>query len=62
MEEAFLLKYYGQYSNFEMAFLTAEERKWLIERISKEKSKEADSAKASAPVLPHIPKVQPPHR
>lgn len=64
MEETFILKYYGHFSMFEMANMTAEERKWVIERIQKEKDKEAEATKSATSVTPGIPHIPhpPPHR
>jgi hypothetical protein len=61
MEEEFLLKYHGNYSKFELAYMTAEERKWNIDRINKEKTREAESAKSNQ-AMPATPKIPPPHR
>jgi len=61
MEEEFLLKHHGHYSKFELVYMTAEERKWNIDRINKEKAREAESAKSNQ-AMPAIPKIPPPHR
>lgn len=39
MEQQFILKTYANYSIFELAFMTQEERNWVIKRINEEQKK-----------------------
>lgn len=39
MEQQFILKTYANYSIFELAFMTQEERNWVINRIREEQKK-----------------------
>lgn len=50
MEQAFLLKHYGNISLEEMRTMTAEERNWWLQRLDKENKKEKDAAKSG-----HVP-------
>ena len=43
MEQSFLLKHYGHFSLIEQAYMTAEERNWYLERITKENQKQKAS-------------------
>lgn len=43
MEQQFQLKYYGRFSLFEQSQMTAEERKWHINRIQKELKEKAEA-------------------
>jgi len=45
MEQAFLLKHYGNLSLEEMRTMTAEERDWWLQRLDKEHKKERDAAR-----------------
>ena len=47
MEQAFLLKHYGNMSLEEMRTMTAEERNWWLQRLDKEHKKEKDAARSS---------------
>jgi hypothetical protein len=43
MEQQFQLKYYGHFSLFEQAQMTAEDRSWHIKRIQKELTDKAEA-------------------
>jgi hypothetical protein len=49
MEQEFLLKYYGHFSRFEMALMTAEERAWHIRRLDQENKKANQQDKIQTP-------------
>lgn len=55
MEQQFQLKYYGNLSVFEQDQMSAEDRAWWIERISKELKETADKQRNQMPSL-RIPK------
>ena len=43
MEQTFILKRYGNFSLFEQNLMTAEERKWYITRIKRERENETEN-------------------
>jgi hypothetical protein len=45
MEQQFVLKYYGHFSLFEQAQMTAEERAWHVQRVSKELKDKSEAEK-----------------
>lgn len=47
MNEEFYLKYYGGYSRFESALMTAEERSWILKKINDEMKKQNNSESGS---------------
>jgi hypothetical protein len=47
MDQEFYLKYYGGYSRFESALMTAEERSWVLNKINEEIKKQNDSGGGS---------------
>ena len=49
MEQQFVLKYHGGIDYFECANMSAEERRWMIERIQKEVKKQNEQIHGSAP-------------
>jgi hypothetical protein len=53
MEQAFQLKHFGGFSLLEIATMTAEERKWFLERIAQERAKEAEAFKKASPGASH---------
>jgi len=56
MNQSFLLKEYGKLDLWEQNQLTAEERKWWIERINQEIEKRNKQQEASAGTTrPHTP-------
>lgn len=62
MEQAFLLKHYGNLSLEEMRTMTAEERGWWLQRLDKEHKKQNDASKGGhtpgkAPATPGRPPV-----
>jgi hypothetical protein len=46
MEQAFLLKHYGNISLDEMRTMTGEERNWWLQRLDKEHKKEKDTTRS----------------
>lgn len=49
MQQAFLLKRYGSLSLMEQAYMTAEERRWWIDRIDHENQKQNQANSVPAP-------------
>jgi hypothetical protein len=43
MEQEFQLKYFCGYDKFEMAFMNAEERNWILKRANEEAKKQQEA-------------------
>lgn len=59
MEQEFTLKYFGKLSLFEQANMTAESRKWWIQRLKRakeEENKSSNSQTAGGPPKAHVSK------
>jgi hypothetical protein len=57
MEEMFQLKHYGKFSLLEMNLLTAEDRKWWMERLKKQQEAEEHQMKGGpSPQMPGLPR------
>lgn len=60
MEQVYLLKKHRGVSLFESAQMTAEDRKWWLERINKDIEEENKAAKGGGssgmPSMPHVPR------
>jgi hypothetical protein len=46
MEQMFQLKYHGDFSFFEMYYMTAYERNWWIKRLARQKEQEKKDAES----------------
>lgn len=58
MEQMFDLKYHGNLTLHEQNNMTAEERRWWMKRLQKQRDKEAEQSKASSgPRSPRMPSI-----
>ena len=58
LEQMFQLKHHGHLNLFEQDLLTAEDRKWWIDRIKKQYEDEEKQSKSSSNVsMPHLPNM-----
>lgn len=55
MNQSFILKHHGHLDLFEQSMMTAEDRRWWIERLEKEVNKD----KSNQPMVPKAPKAPP---
>jgi hypothetical protein len=58
MEQQFQLKYHGNLDLYEQEAIVAEDRKWWLERIAKEKKEEAERQKQNQPAQRRIPRLK----
>ena len=47
-QEQFFLKHYGKLTLFEQVMLTAEDRRWWVERLKEEHKKQEEANKANS--------------
>lgn len=62
MEQSFVLRVHGHLSIFEQMFMTAEERKWWVDRLVKENERQEQAAKGKTSLPGKLPESpgQPP--